>query len=151
MARAPIVGRRLLWIIALFIAATCLAMGAALLHELSVVSHAMNDFSQDERREQARIAQGAQVTLDERLRPPYLKRYGLDPSEYTDHFSPTGADWRRWSLRTKAAATVMWLGHHPPGAWRTLLQIRCVDRFPKAHADSEPIVEVADACLGQPH
>ncbi|MPW23975.1 hypothetical protein GCT13_46745 [Paraburkholderia sp. CNPSo 3157] len=141
-------------ILSLFIAPTCLAMGgAALLHELSVVSHAINDFSQDERREQARIAHGAQVTLDERLRPPYLKRYDLGSSQYTDshgHFSPTGADWRRWGLRTKAAAMVMWLGHHPPGAWWTLLQIKCVDRFPEVHAGSEPIVEVADARLGQP-
>lgn len=154
MARTLAVGRRILWVLVLCVAATCLATGAALLFELSVVSRAVSDFSQDETRERARIAHGGQVTLDERLNPAYLKRYDLDPGEYTDsqgHFSPTGADWQRWRLRTKAAATVMWLGHDPPGTWWTLLQIKCVDRFPEAHADSEPIVDVADACLGQPH
>jgi hypothetical protein len=154
MARTLTIGRRILWVLVLCIAATCLATGAALLFELSVVSRAVSDFSHDETRERARTAHGGQVTLDERLNPAYLKRYDLDPGQYIDsqgHFSPTGADWQRWRLRTKAAATVMWLGHDPPGTWWTLLQNKCVDRSPEAHADSEPIVDVADACLGQPH
>ena len=45
----------------------------------------------------------------------------------------------------------MWLGHNPPGIWWTLLKIKCVDRFPEAHADTERIADVADACLGEPH
>jgi hypothetical protein len=153
MARARIARRRIVLVLVLCIAATFLAVGAALLYELSVVSRAVSDFSEDERHEQVRIAH-AQLTLDERLNPAYLKRYDLDATRYADshgHFSPTGADWRQWSLRTKAAATVMWLGHNPPGIWWTLLQIKCVDRFPEAHADTEPIVDVADACLGEPH
>jgi len=153
MARARIAGRRIVWVLVLCIAATFLAVGTALLYELSVVSGAVSDFGQDERDDQVRIAHG-QLTLDERLNPAYLKRYGLDKTRYTDRqgrFSPTGADWRRWSLRTKAAAIVMWLGHNPPGIWWTLIQIKCVDRFPEAHADTEPIVDVADACLGEPH
>jgi len=154
MARTRIAGRRILWMLLLCAAATCLAVGAVLLYELSVVARAVSDFSQDETREQARIARGGQVSLDERLKPAYLNRYNLDPGHYIDsqgHFSPTGADWQRWKLRTKAAATVMWLGHDPPGTWWTIRQIKCIDRFPDAHADSEPIVDVADACLGQPH
>ncbi|MEM5438773.1 hypothetical protein [Paraburkholderia diazotrophica] len=153
MARARKAGRRIIVVLVLCIAATFLAVGAALLYELSVVSRAVSDFSQDERDQQVRIAH-RQLTLDERLNPAYLKRYGLDHTRYADtqgHFSPTGADWQRWSLRTKAAATVMWLGHNPPGIWWTLLQIKCVDRSPEAHADIEPIVDVADACLGEPH
>ena len=153
-ARTLTGGRRTIRLVALCIAVTFLAAGAALLVELLVVSRAVNDFRQDEMEEQARIAHDGQITLDERLNPAYLQHYDLDPSRYTDyqgHFSPTGADWQRWRLRTKAAATVMWLGHDPPGTWWTWLQIRCVDRFPEAHAASEPIVDVADACLGQPH
>ncbi|WP_245254282.1 hypothetical protein [Paraburkholderia sp. LEh10] len=133
---------------------TFLAVGAALLYEFSVVSRAVSDFIQVERLEQVRIAHDGQLTPDERLNPAYLKRYGLDPTRYADRhaqFSPTGADWQRWSLRTKAAAIVMWLGHDPPGIWWTLSQIRCVDRVPEAHADTERIVAVADACLGEPH
>jgi hypothetical protein len=154
MARTLSVGRRFLSVLVLCIAATCLAIGATLLFQLSIVSRAVSDFSQDETRERARITHGGQGSLDERLNQAYLKRYDLDPGQYTDsqgHFSPTGADWQRWRLRTKAAATVMWLGHDPPGTWWTLQQIKCVDRFPEAHADSEPIVDIADACLGQPH
>lgn len=154
MARTLTVERRMLWALVLCIAATCLATGAALLLELSIVSRAVSDFRQDETLERARIARGGKVPLDERLRPAYLKRYDLDPGQYAGspgHISPTGADWQRWGLRTKAAATVMWLGHDPPGVWWTLRQIKCVDRFPEAHADSEPIVDVADACLGKPH
>jgi hypothetical protein len=154
MARARIAGRRIVWVLVLCIAATFLAVGAALLYEFSVVSRAVSDFTQDEMHEQVRVAHDGQLAPDKRLNPPYLKRYGLDPIRYADgpgHFSPTGADWQRWSLRTKAAATVMWLGHNPPGIWWTLLQIKCVDRFPEAHADTERIVDVADACLGEPH
>lgn len=154
MTRTPIAGRRILGVLVLCVAATCLAVGAVLLYVLSVITRAVSDFSQDETREQVRIARGGPVTLDERLNPAYLERYNLDPSRYINsqgHFSPTGADWRRWGLRTRAAATVMWLGHDPPGTWWTLRQIKCIDRFPEAHADSDPIVDVADACLGQPH
>jgi hypothetical protein len=138
---------RILSSLALCIAATCLAAGAALLVELLIVSRAVSDFSLDEMREQGRVAHDGRITFDERLNPAYLKRYDLDPRQYTNsqgHFSPTGADWQRWRLRTKAAATVMWLGHDP-------LQIKCIHRFPEAHAVTEPIVDVADACLGQPH
>ncbi|MPW21954.1 hypothetical protein GCT13_35150 [Paraburkholderia sp. CNPSo 3157] len=145
---------RIFSLLALCIAATCLVAGAALLVELLIVSRAVSDFSLDEMREQARIAHDGRITLDERLNPAYLKRYDLDPGQYTDsqgRVSPTGADWQRWRLRTKAAATVMWLGHDPPGTWWMLLQIKCIDRFPEAHAASEPIVDVADACLGEPH
>jgi hypothetical protein len=131
-----------------------MAIGAMLLFQLSVINRAISDFRLDEAIERARINRGEKRTIDDFLNPPYLRRYGLDLNLYMDkqgHFSPTGSDWQRWGLRTKAAATVMWLGHDPPGTWWTFLQIRCVDRFYEAHADSEPIVDVADACLGQPH
>jgi len=152
--KASTTGRRVLWALSLSIAATCVAVGGALLFELSVIGHAVSDFRRDEAVAKARIARGKPVMGDERLNPPYLKQYGLDRNLYKDshgYFSPTGADWRQWGLRTKAAATVMWLGHDPPGTWWTFVQIKCIDRFPQAHADSEPIVDVADACLGQPH
>ncbi|MBP0595106.1 hypothetical protein J8I87_36715 [Paraburkholderia sp. LEh10] len=154
MARTSIAGRRVFWVLVLCIAATGMAVGGALMFELSVISRAVSDFSRDEGIEQARASRGDAPSREDRFRPPYLMRYGLDPASYTDahgRFSPTGADWREWSLRTKVAATVMWLGHNPPGTWWTLRQIKCVDRFHEAHADNEPIVDVADACLGEPH
>ncbi|MEX3934246.1 hypothetical protein AB4Y32_21020 [Paraburkholderia phymatum] len=95
---------RILSLLALCIAATCLAAGAALLVELLAVSRAVSEFSLDETRERARIAHDGRITLDERLNPAYLKRYNLDPRQYTDsqgHFSPTRADWQRWRLRTQ--------------------------------------------------
>ena len=147
-------GRRVVWVLALCMVVTCAAVGGALLFELSVIGHAVSDFRRDEALAQAGIARGEPATLAERFNPSYLKQYGLDRNLYQDihgNSSPTGADWRRWGLRTKAAATVMWLGHDPPGTWWTFVQIKCVDRFPQAHADSEPIVDVADACLGEPH
>lgn len=150
----PVTGRRVLVVLVLCIGVTCLAIGATLLYELSVISRAVSDFRLDEATENARISRGEKPAIEDRLNPPYLKRYGLDLNAYMDkqgHFSPTGSDWQRWGLRTKAAATVMWLGHDPPGTWWTFEQIRCVDRFYEAHRDSEPIVDVADACLGQPH
>lgn len=150
----PITARRVLVVLMLCIGVTCLAIGAMLLYELSVISRAVSDFRLDEATENARISRGEKPAIENRLNPPYLKRYGLDLNAYMDkqgHFSPTGSDWQRWGLRTKAAATVIWLGHDPPGTWWTFDQIRCVDRFYEAHRDSEPIVDVADACLGQPH
>ncbi|MEM5328115.1 hypothetical protein VSR34_16205 [Paraburkholderia sp. JHI2823] len=39
-------------------------------------------------------------------------------------------------------------------AWvrsRIAVMIVFHESFPQAHADSEPIVDVADACLGEPH
>ena len=154
VSRTSKTGRRILVVLALSIGATCLAIGATLLFELSVINRAMNEFRLDEAVERARINRAEKPTIDDLLNPPYLKRFGLDLNLYMNkqgYFSPTGSDWRQWGLRTKTAATVMWLGHDPPGTWWTLLQIRCVDRFYEAHADSEPIVDVADACLGQPH
>jgi hypothetical protein len=154
MMRTSTTIRRVLWALSIFIAVTAMGVGGTLLFELSAIGHAVSDFRRDEAIANARIARGEPVTIEERLNPPYLKQYGLDRNLYTDshgQFSPTGADWRQWGLRTKAAAIVMWLGHDPPGTWWTFAQIKCVDRFPLAHADSEPIVDVADACLGQPH
>ena len=154
MSRLSINGRRVLVALVLCTGMTCLAMGATLLFELSVISRTISDFRLDEAAESARISRGDQPVIADPRNPSYLKRYGLDLSLYRNSegvLSPTGADWRRWDLRTRAAATVMWLGHDPPGAWWTFLQIKCVDRFDEAHRDSEPIVDVADACLGEPH
>ncbi|WP_321965324.1 hypothetical protein [Paraburkholderia sp. J7] len=154
MTKTPSTRRRVLWALSVCAIATCIAVGGAFLFELSVIGHAVRDFRRDEAIAQARGARGEPATSEQRLNPPYLKQYGLDRSLYADthgNFSPTGANWRQWGLRTKAAATVMWLGHDPPGTWWTYVQIKCVDRFPQAHADSEPIVDVADACLGEPH
>jgi hypothetical protein len=89
MARTLSVGRRFLWVLVLCIAATCLAIGATLLFQLSIVSRAVSDFSQDETRERARITHGGQGSLDERLNQAYLKRYDLDPGQYTDSQGPT--------------------------------------------------------------
>ncbi|HEY2605609.1 hypothetical protein P0D88_11720 [Paraburkholderia sp. RL18-103-BIB-C] len=152
--KTPTARRGVLWALSLCIVVTCTAVGGVLLFELSVIGYAVRDFRRDEAIAQAGIARGEPATLEARLNPPYLKQYGLDRNLYTDshgNFSPTGADWRQWGLRTKVAATVMWLGHDPPGTWWTFAQIKCVDRFPQAHADSDPIVDVADACLGEPH
>lgn len=152
--KTPTIRRRVLWALALCTIATCVAVGGVLLFELSVIGHAVSDLHQDEAIAQAGIARGKPAAPVARIDPPYLKQYGLDRNLYKDihgSFSPTGADWRHWGLRTKVAATVMWLGHDPPGTWWTYAQIKCVDRFPQAHADSEPIVDVADACLGEPH
>ncbi|MGF6266117.1 MULTISPECIES: hypothetical protein [Paraburkholderia] len=152
--KTPTTTRRVLWALSLCIIATCIAVGGVLLFELLVVGRAVSDFRRDTAIAQVGIGRGEPATVEERMNPPYLKRYGLDRNLYKDihgNFSPTGADWRQWGLRTKVAATVMWLGHDPPGTWWTYVQIRCVDRFPEAHADSEPIVDVADACLGEPH
>ena len=138
----------------LCIGVTALGVGALLLVELSVISHAIGDFRRDEGQANARISRGEIPAIDAHLNPLYLKHFGLGLGSERDtqsYSSPTVADWQRWGLRTKAAATVMWLGHDPPGTWWTFVQIRCVDRFYKVHADTEPIVDVADACLGQPH
>jgi hypothetical protein len=154
MSRLSTNGRRVLVALVLCTGMTCLAIGATLLFELSVISRAISDFRLDEAAESARLSRGDQPALADPLNRPYLKRYGLDLSRYVNTqglLSPTGSDWRRWGLRTKAAATLMWLGHDPPGTWWTYLQIKCVDRFGEAHRDSEPIVDVADACLGEPH
>jgi hypothetical protein len=152
--RISIGGRRVLVALALCTGVTCLAVGATLLFELSVISRAISDFRLDAAAENARISRGEKTAIDDSLNPPYLKRYGLDLNLYMNKqglLSPAASDWQRWGLRTKAAATVMWLGHDPPGTWWTFLQIRCIDRFYEAHRNSEPIVDVADACLGQPH
>ncbi|NPT61408.1 hypothetical protein GNZ13_44485 [Paraburkholderia sp. 5N] len=154
VSRTSLTGRRVLAVLVLCIGVTCLAIGAPLLFELSMISRAMSDFRLDEAVENARISRGEKPAIEDLLNPPYLKRYGLDLNLYTDkqgRFLPTGSDWQQWGLRTKAAATVMWLGHDPPGTWWTFGQIRCVDRFYEAYGDSEPIVDVADACLGEPH
>ena len=152
--KTPTTRRRVVWVLSLCIIVICIAVGGAWLFELSVIGHAMSDLRRDEAMAQGEIARGEPATPGERINPPWLKHYGLDVELYKDIngiFSPTGADWRQWGLRTKVAATVMWLGHDPPGTWWTYAQIKCVDRFPQAHADSEPIVDVADACLGEPH
>ncbi|RZF28916.1 hypothetical protein EVC45_15520 [Paraburkholderia sp. UYCP14C] len=146
--------RRVLWALSLCTIVTGTAVAGALLFELSVIGYVERDLRGDVANAQAGIAGSEPATSEERINPSYLKRYGLDRNLYKDshgNFAPTGADWRQWGLRTKVAATVMWLGHDPPGTWWTYAQIKCVDRFPEAHADSERIADVADACLGVPH
>ncbi|EEA04616.1 hypothetical protein BH160DRAFT_0148 [Burkholderia sp. H160] len=152
--KTPTTRRRVLWTLLLCTIVTGAAVGGVLLFDLTVIGNAVSDFRRDAARAQADIARGEPATSEERINPPYLRQYGLDRNLYKDThgiFSPTGADWRQWGLRTKVAATLMWLGHDPPGTWWTYAQIKCVDRFPQAHTDNEPIVDVADACLGEPH
>ena len=154
MRNTPATRRRVLWVLTLCTIVICAAVGGALLFELSVIGNAVSDLRRDEAIAKAGVARGEAASPEARINPPWLRGYGLDLNLYKDihgSFSPTGADWRQWGLRTKVAATVLWLGHDPPGTWWTYAQIKCVDRFPQAHADSEPIVDVADACLGEPH
>ena len=71
-------GRRVLVVLVLCIGVTCLAIGATLLFELSVISRAISDFRLDEAVGNARISRGEKAAVEDVLNPPYLKQYGLD-------------------------------------------------------------------------
>jgi hypothetical protein len=82
------------------------------------------------------------------LNPPFMARYNLDADAYLDdegYFAPDGSDWRNWSLRTKAAAVLMWRGGHSLSTWQIRRTIRLVDDYYARNAADVPVVKVVSA------
>jgi hypothetical protein len=80
------------------------------------------------------------------LNPPYLRKYGLDMNSYLDksgYFAPTGADWKKWNIATRAASICMWRDNERRRSPEEIDGIiEKIDAYYSSHPESEAVITV---------
>ena len=122
--------------------------------ELRTISRVMDQFRLDSAvQEQVEESRAQKMSADEILNPSFLKRYGLDLTEYLDadgYFAPNGVQWSHWGAETKTAAILLWKPKAYPSAWRLRHAIHRIDDYYHRRDMKTPVVRVVEAIAKEP-